>query len=86
MGFFKDMRLIGEVYKHLNEIETIVRERNGLGRNDILIIRQHINELLQISKIENRTIDYAKFEFWGEKATLNEIIYFLDNFLKEGGF
>lgn len=85
MGFFKDMGLIGKVYKHLNEIEAIVRGKDWLERNDILIIRRHINELLQISKIGNRTIDYAKFEFLGNKASLNEIIYFLDNFLRERG-
>ena len=79
------MGLIGKVYKHLNEIEASVRGKDWLERNDILIIRRHINELLQISKIGNRTIDYAKFEFLGNKASLNEIIYFLDNFLRERG-
>ena len=84
MGFFKDMSLIGKVNKHLNAMEVIIDRgnRGSLRQDDVCLIRSHLNELIEISRKGNRTIDYADFEFVGRKFRLDEIIYIIDDVLK----
>lgn len=88
MGFFNDMGLIGKVYKHLNAIEEIINagKRGSFEQDNVYTVRLHLNELIEIANKNNRTIDFANFEFTGRKYKLDEIIYILDNFLRTKGY
>ena len=49
-------------------------------------MRSHLNELIEISKEGNRTVEYADFEFDGRKFRLAEIISVMDGVLKMHGY
>lgn len=88
MGFFKTMNLLGKVNKHLKAIEVIIdrRSRGILWQDDVYLMRSHLNELIEISKEGNRTVEYADFEFDGRKFRLAEIISVMDGVLKMHGY
>ena len=87
MGFFKDMGLIGNVYKHLRAINAVISSDGCvLWQEDASLVREHLTELIRISNMRNRTIDYAHFDFMGEKLSLDEIIFIVDSFLRSRGY
>lgn len=89
MGFFGDMGLIGKTYKYLQTIEALLDEMeyNTFSRKaNANSIRQNLYSLMEISMKNNRTINYADFEFKHRKYKLNDIIYLVDTYLKSLGY
>lgn len=87
MGFFRSMSAIRKAYKILAKLEQEINDYLRISKmestdktdlvNKRFTILNLIRELSDLERESGSTVQCAEFQFMGQQATLNQIIYLL---------